>query len=146
MDYESILAAAIDVLADEDVKKAETILNKMIEAAKAKMDGSVGDAERFYAWGRGLRLLEEPEQALLRLEQVLGLVPNHEGALWETASIFLHDLDKADSAAEIIEKRLLPMRPDEELYRESLDTARFRLRLSKSPPIAPSEGDPLDDL
>jgi tetratricopeptide (TPR) repeat protein len=139
MDYENELALAIDALADDAMKKAEIIIGKLIDHAKKSLNGTLGDANHFYAWGRGLRLLEEPEQALLRLEMVFGLVPNHEGALWEMASILLHDLDRAEAASEILEKKLLPIRPDEELYREALDSARFRLRLSASPPEAPED-------
>jgi tetratricopeptide (TPR) repeat protein len=143
MDYETVLSDAIDALADEEAKKAERILNELIENAKKGMDGSESDANRYFAWGRALRLLEEPEQALLRLEQVFGLKPNHEGALWETASILLHDLEKAELASEILEKRLLPLRPGDDLYQEALDIARFRLRLSKSPPEPGEDGDDL---
>jgi tetratricopeptide (TPR) repeat protein len=143
MDYESVLANAIDALADEESKKAEGLLNDLIETVKKGLDGTAADAERYFAWGRALRLLEEPEQGLLRLEQVFGLMPNHEGALWETASILLHDLEKVDSAKEILEKRLLPLRPDDELYREALDIARFRMRLSQSPPEVPADDDGL---
>jgi tetratricopeptide (TPR) repeat protein len=143
MDYESVLSDAIDALADEENKKAERFLNELIENAKHGMDGTEKDAVRYFAWGRALRLLEEPEQALLRLEQVFGLRPDHEGALWETASILLHDLEKAELAAEILEKRLLPLRPGDDLYQEALDIARFRLRLSKSPPEAPKDEDDL---
>jgi len=142
MNYEDTLANAIDALADEETAKAEKMLNQMIEAAKSGLNGTAADAEHYYAWGRGLRLLEEPEQALLRLEQVLGLESEHEGALWEMASIFLHDLDRAEAASEILEKRLLPLRQDEELYQEALDSARFRLRLAKNPPAPPEDAEP----
>jgi hypothetical protein len=52
-------------------------------------------------------------------------------------------LEKAELAAEILEKRLLPLRPGDDLYQEALDIARFRLRLSKSPPEAPKDEDDL---
>jgi tetratricopeptide (TPR) repeat protein len=143
MDYELVLSDAIDALADEENKKAERVLNELIDHAKNGLDGTERDAMRYFAWGRALRLLEEPEQALLRLEQVFGLKPDHEGALWETASILLHDLEKAELASEILEKRLLPIRPGDDLYQEALDIARFRMRLSKSPPEAPKDDDDL---
>lgn len=143
MDYENVLSDAIDALADDENKKAEQILNALIDHAKNGMNGTEGDAIRYFGWGRALRLLEEPEQALLRLEQVFGIRPDHEGALWETASILLHDLEKAELASEILEKRLLPIRPGDDLYQEALDIARFRMRLSKSPPIPPSESEDL---
>ncbi len=134
MDYESTLNQAIDLIADGEERKADRMLQGIIDHAKARLSATPEDLDRYYYWGRALTAMEEPEQALLRFEKVLQLDPDHEGALWETASILLHELERPESARALLADKLLPMSPDNALYRESLQAAEFALRLRKDPP------------
>jgi tetratricopeptide (TPR) repeat protein len=136
MDYEIALNQALDLLADGEQRRADRLLQGIIDHAKARLTGSPEDLERHYFWGRALTAMEEPEQALLRFERALQIDPAHELSLWETASIFLHELDKPESARAILAEKLLPASPDNALYRESLRAAEFALRLRKEPPGA----------
>ena len=136
MDYESTLKQALDLIADGEDRKADRLLQSIIDHAKKRMTGTTEDLERYFFWGRALVAMEEPEQALLKFEKVIQLESDHEGALWETASIFLHELERPDSARTLLADRLLPMSPDNAMYRESLQAAEFALRLRKDPPNA----------
>lgn len=128
MDCDKALGEAIDLMADGRDAEAETALEEFIRGLKAGMDATAGDAERYYWWGRSLSLLEEPEQALLRFEEALQLRPDHEGSLWETVRILLHDLDRPQGAKAILERSLLPLRPGHAPYREALAAAETLLR------------------
>jgi tetratricopeptide (TPR) repeat protein len=134
MDYEIALNQALDLLADGEQRRADRLLQGIIDHAKARLTGSPEDLERHYFWGRALTAMEEPEQALLRFERALQIDPAHEPSLWETASIFLHEMEKPESARAILAEKLLPVSPDNALYRESLQAAEFALRLRKEPP------------
>lgn len=145
MDYEITLNQALDLLADGEQRRADRLLQGIIDHAKARLSGSPEDLERHYYWARALTALEEPEQALLRFERALQIDPAHEASLWEMASIFLHELDRPESARAILAEKLLPMAPDNVLYRESLQAAEFALRLRRDPPgRARPEGGPKD--
>jgi tetratricopeptide (TPR) repeat protein len=134
MDYEATLNQALDLLADGETRKADRLLQGLIDHAKARLSGGPDDLDRHYFWGRALTALEEPEQALLRFERALQIDPAHEPSLWETASIFLHELDRPETARAILADKLLPASPDNALYRESLVAAEFALKLRKNPP------------
>jgi len=134
MDYEIALNQALDFLADGDQRRADRLLQGIIDHAKSRLTGSPDDRDRHYYWGRALTAMEEPEQALLRFERALQIDPGHEPTLWETASIFLHELDKPESARALLAEKLVPLSPDNTLYRESLQLAEFTLRLRKDPP------------
>jgi tetratricopeptide (TPR) repeat protein len=134
MDYEAVLNQGLDLLAEGEDPKAERILQGIINDLKARLDGTEGDINRYYYWGRALTAMDEPEQALLKFEKVLSLDTAHEPSLWETASIFLHDLDRPESAKLLLAEKLLPMSPKNALYLESLRAAEFALKLKKSPP------------
>lgn len=134
MDYEAALNQSLDLLADGEERKAERALQGIIDHLKGRLDGTREDINRFYYWGRALTAMEEYEQALLKFEKVLNLDPEHEPSLWETASIFLHDLDNPESAQALLSGKLLPKSPGNPLYEEALKAAEFLLRLKKSPP------------
>ncbi len=134
MDYEASLNQALDLLADGEDRKAERALQAIINEIKAHLTGNDADMNRYYYWGRCLTAMDEVEQALLKFEKVLGMDATHEGALWETASIFFHDLDRPESAQPILKEKLLVLYPDNELYQESLRAVEFALRLRKRPP------------
>jgi tetratricopeptide (TPR) repeat protein len=137
MDAEQALNKAMDLIADFREDEAETTLQALIQALKSDMDATPADADRQFHWGRSLYLLEEPEQALLRFEQALQIRPDHEGALWETVSILLHDLDKPESAKIILEQRLLPLRPNHPLYAEALAAAETLIRRRQGREVLP---------
>lgn len=134
MDYEGTLNQALDLLADGDRRKADRLLQGLIDHVKARLSGDESDRDRHYYWGRALTAMDEPEQALLRFERALQIDPGHEPSLWETASIFMHDLDRPESARAVLADKLMPMSPDNALYRETLHAAEFALRLRKDPP------------
>ena len=134
MDYETVLNQALDLIADGDEEKPEAMLQSIIDHVKARLDGTQGDIVRYYYWGRALTAMDEPEQALLKFEKVLGLDPGHEPSLWETASIFLHDLEKPETAKLLLTDKLIPMNPRNTLYQESLKAAEFAVRLKRDPP------------
>jgi tetratricopeptide (TPR) repeat protein len=134
MDYEIALNQALDLLADGDQRRADRLLQGIIDHAKSRLTGSDEDRDRHYYWARALTAMEEPEQALLRFERALQIDPAHEASLWESASIFLHELDKPESARALLAEKLVPLSPDNTLYRESLQLAEFTLRLRKDPP------------
>ncbi|GEM_PF-5301891 len=134
MDYEAVLNQALDLIADGETRKSERLLQGIIDHLKGRLDGTNGDISRYYYWGRALTAMDEPEQALLKFEKVLSLDPTHELSLWETASIFLHDLEKPESAKVLLVEKLLPMNPGNALYQESLRAAEFAARLKKEPP------------
>lgn len=121
-------------MADGEDRKADRMLQGIIDHVKSRMAGTDEDLDRHYYWGRALTAMEEPEQALLRFEKALQIDPDHEGTLWETASIFLHEMERPESARALLADRLLPMSPDNALYRESLAAAEFALKLKKDPP------------
>src|SRR5215217_292130 len=134
-DPEQILGDAIDLIADMRDAEAEDMLNAFILTLKSAMNGTEGDAERYYYWGRALALQEEWEQALLRHESALQLDPNHEGALWETASILMDALEKPESAKSVLEQRLLPLKPKDETYLEALASADALIRRRDGRPL-----------
>jgi tetratricopeptide (TPR) repeat protein len=134
MDYEITLNQALDLLADGEEKKAERILQGIIDHIKARLNRKEATADLHYYWGRALTAMDEPEQALLRFEKALEIDIQHEPTLWETASIFLHDLDRPESAAALLKEKLLPLSPDNADYLEALRLAEFTLRLKKQPP------------
>jgi tetratricopeptide (TPR) repeat protein len=140
MDYEIALNQALDLLADGDQRRADRLLQAIIDHAKSRLSGTEEDRDRHYYWGRALTAMEEPEQALLRFERALQIDPAHEPSLWETASIFLHELDKPESARLLLAEKLVPLGPDNTLYRESLQLAEFNLRLRKDPPTPAGPG------
>ena len=124
----------MDLMADFRDKEAEAELNNLIARLKSRMNATVIDADRYYYWGRGLSLLEEPEQALLRFEQALQLMPDHEGALWETVTLLLYDLERPEGAKSILEQRLLPLQPGYGLYEEALAASETLIRLKTAKP------------
>ncbi|MDQ3003098.1 MAG: tetratricopeptide repeat protein [Fibrobacterota bacterium] len=142
MDYEAILNQALDLLADNKESKAERLLQGIIDHLKKRLDGSQADLDLYYYWGRALTAMDEPEQALLKFEKALTLNPDHEQSIWETASIFLHDLERPESAQLLLSKKLLPISPDNALYTESLRAAELAMRVKKTPPPG-SRPDPI---
>lgn len=134
MEYETTLNQALDLLADGEEKKAGKILQSCIDDIKKNLKHTDDDLMRYYYWGRCLTAMEEVEQALLKFEKVLKIDPDHEASLWETASIFFHDMDRPENAEPILAERLLKIDPENELYIESLQAVRFALKLRKSPP------------
>ena len=146
MDYEAVLNQALDLLADGEERKAGRILQGCIDDVKKSLTGTDSDLIRFYYWGRCLTAMEEVEQALLKFEKALRIDPDHEGSLWETASIFLHDLERPESAKPILADRLLKLHPDNALYQETLRAAEFTLRLRKSPPPLSKEEADSDEI
>jgi tetratricopeptide (TPR) repeat protein len=142
MDYEASLNQALDLLADGEDQKALRILQGGVNHVKSGLTNTDADLERLYYWGRFLTAMEEYEQALLKFEKALRIDPAHEGSLWETASILLHDLDKPDLAKALLAERLVPAHPDNPLYAETLKEAEFLIRVRTSPPEAP---EPTDD-
>jgi tetratricopeptide (TPR) repeat protein len=126
---EETLNNAMDLLADFRDDEAEEVINKFIGSLKSGIDGTVGDADRHYYWGRGLSLLEEPEQALLRFEKALQINPGHEGALWETTTLLLYELERPEGAKAILEQSLLPLRPGYALYVEALAASESLIRI-----------------
>jgi tetratricopeptide (TPR) repeat protein len=130
-DIEELLNKALDLMADFRDDEGEEEINALIQRLKADMDATVGDADRYYYWGRGLSLLEEPEQALLRFEKALQIKPDHEGALWETVTLLLYELERPEGAKAVLVETLLPLRPGYELYEEALAAAHTLIRLQK---------------
>lgn len=141
MDYEASLNQALDLLADEEERKAHALLEAGIKHVKASLNGGDEDLGRYYYWGRFLTAMEEYEQAMLKFEKALRLDPDHEGSLWETASILIHDLDKPDLAKTLLKDKLIPLHPDNPLYIETLKEAEFLLRVKAKPPVDPLEKD-----
>jgi tetratricopeptide (TPR) repeat protein len=143
MDYEASLNQALDLLADGEDRRARVLLESGIKDVKARLAGSDEDLARYYYWGRFLTALEEYEQALLKFEKALKIDPAHEGSLWETASILLHDMDRPELAKALLAEKLLPLAPGNELYAETLKEAEFLIRVRTSPPY-PGADDALD--
>ena len=135
-DIEELLNNAMDLMADFRDDEAEEELNALIKKLKSEMNATSADADRYYFWGRALSLLEEPEQALLRFEKSLQLVPEHEGALWETVTLLLYELERPEGAKSILEAQLIPLRPGYALYDEALSNADTFIRLKSSKPAA----------
>ena len=146
MDYEAVLNQALDLLADSQDRKSAKLLQVCIDDIKSKLKGSDADLDGFYYWGRCPTAMEEYEQALLKFEKVLQINPDHEGSLWETASIFLHDLERPESARLVLAERLLKLRPDNADYQEALRAAEFCIRLGTSPPVPPEDAGEEDPL
>ena len=145
MDYEATLNGALDLLADGEDKKAGKVLQSCIDDIKKNLTHSELDLDRYYYWGRCLTAMEEVEQALLKFEKALKIDPDHEGSLWETASIFFHDMNRPENAEPILAERLLKIAPENELYIESLQAVRFALKLRKSPPALSQEESDLEN-
>jgi tetratricopeptide (TPR) repeat protein len=145
MDYEASLNQALDLLADGEDRKALALLEAGVKDVKKNLTGGDEDLGRHYYWGRFLTAMEEYEQALLKFEKALRIDPDHEGSLWETASILIHDLDKPDLAKALLKDKLIPLHPDNELYVETLKEAEFLLRVKASPPVDPREKEEDDE-
>ncbi len=143
-DIEELLNKALDFMADFRDDEGEEEITALIKQLKSGMDATVGDADRYYYWGRGLSLLEEPEQALLRFEKALQIKPDHEGALWETVTLLLYELERPEGAKAVLEETLLPLHPGYELYEEALAAAETLIRLQKVKPQAKKDADELD--
>lgn len=141
-DPEKILSDAIDLIADDRVEEAEALLATFTGALRQAMNGTEADAQRYYLWGRALELQEEWEQALLRFESALNLLPDHEPSLWETAVILMDELEKPESAKTVIQERLLKLKPDHPDYLEALASAETLIRRRDGRPLKPwKEGD-----
>ena len=54
--------------------------------------------------------------------------PDHEGALWETTTLLLYELDRPEGAKAILEQSLIPLFPGNELYTEALAAAETLIR------------------
>ena len=124
-DIEAKLAHAIDHYAADEEAKGD----RVVEAAVERLKGFLQGPERRAAlmlWGMALQLLREPEQALLRYEEVLHDVPGDEDALWQCVQIFLVDMENPTTARRILEDRLLPV-ADKPEYRDALQMARLAL-------------------
>lgn len=134
MDYEAVLNRGLDLLADGEEDGAERVFQSIIDHLKGRLDKTGADLDRYYYWGRALTAMEEYEQALLKFEKALKIDPGHEPTLWETASIFLHDMERPESAQSLLKEKLLPKSPGNPLYEEALKAAEFLVRLKKSPP------------
>lgn len=145
MDAEESLNSAMDLMADFRDSEAEEELNSLIKRLKSGMNATAIDADRYYYWGRGLSLLEEPEQALLRFEQALQLKPDHEGALWETVTLLLYELERPEGAKSILEQRLLPLQPGYGLYQEALAASDTLIRLKTAKPVPAEPPADLED-
>ena len=139
--WETALGEVADLVADFRDPEAELKLFALIDTLKGGMDASPRDAERYFFWGRSLTLLDEPEQACLRFEQALQILPDHEGALWETISLLLDPLDKPEGAKALLEKKLLPLHPDNADYLEALASAETLIR-RRAVPVPPPDVDP----
>ncbi len=135
VDPEKILSDAIDLIADEREQEAEEMLNAFVAALKGAMNGSDADAQRYYWWGKALSLQDEWEQALLRFERAIEIDPDHEAALWETASILMDALDKPESARAILQERLLKLSPGNADYAEALASAEALIRRRDGRPL-----------
>jgi tetratricopeptide (TPR) repeat protein len=144
MDYEATLNQALDLLADGEKRKADRILQGCIDNIKKNLAGTDSDLIAYYYWGRCLTAMDEAEQALLKFERALTISPDHEGSLWETASILMHDLEQPASAKLILTEKLLKLHPANELYQESLRVVEFSLKLRKNPP--PMDADDPENL
>lgn len=136
-DPEKILSDAIDLIADDRVEEAEALLATFTGALRQAMNGTEADAQRYYLWGRALELQEEWEQALLRFESALNLLPDHEPSLWETAVILMDELEKPESAKTVIQERLLKLKPDHPDYLEALASAETLIRRRDGRPLKP---------
>ena len=142
---EELLNAAMDMMADFRDDEAEELLEKLIARLKAGMNAQPDDADRYYYWGRALTLLEEQEQALLRFEKALQIQPEHEGSLWETATLLLYELDRPEGAKAIIEQKLLVIQPGYPLYEEALAASETLIRLKTAKPAPQESGDDSTD-
>lgn len=136
-DPEKILSDAIDLIIDDREAEAEQLLAAFTGALKAAMNGTEADAQRYYLWGRALELQDEWEQALLRFESALNLVPDHEPSLWETVTILMDELDRPESAKTLLEERLLTLKPDHPEYLEALASAEALIRRRDGRPLKP---------
>ena len=136
---EELLNAAMDLMADFRDDEAEELLEKLIARLKSGINATATDADRYYYWGRALTLLEEQEQALLRFENALQIQPEHEGSLWETATLLLYELERPEAAKVILEQKLLVLQPGYPLYEEALKASETLIRLkAKKPPAQES--------
>ncbi len=139
MNYAEILNQAYDAFADSEDKKAERLLQSIMDHLKKNLNGSDEDANRYYYWGLCQTAIEEYEQALLKFETVLQWQPEHEDALWQIASIFIYNMEKPASAKTIVLDKLLKLNPEDERYKEAADWIRFYEKKPKMPPPDLSE-------
>jgi len=120
---EQQLAHAIDLYAEGEDAKADTRVERAVEALRGHFQGP----ERRNAlmlWAMALQMIREPQMALLRYEEILKDNPSDEEALWQSVQIFLIDLELPDSARKILEERLLPL-SDKQDYKDALHMARL---------------------
>jgi tetratricopeptide (TPR) repeat protein len=136
-DPEQILSDAIDLIVDERQGEAENLLAAFTTTLRQAMNGTEADAQRYYLWGRALELQDEWEQALLRFESALNLLPDHEPSLWETAMILMDELDKPELAKTVITERLLKLKPGHPEYVEALASAEALIRRRDDRPLKP---------
>jgi tetratricopeptide (TPR) repeat protein len=128
MDMETLLNQAMNWMAEGRQGEAEILVQSGIDEVQKAIDGTPDDALRHYQIGRMLSVLEEPEQALLRYERALNLLPDHAESLFEMARTLFRDLEKPEMAKTLIEGRLLTSGNKPE-YRELLGEVDATLRM-----------------
>jgi len=127
---EASLAEALDLIADGEDRRANILLDRGIQKLRLL---SVG-AHRLPAlrlWALTLSAQEEWEQALLKYEQILSVVPDDEDALWQSALILLRSLERPEPARTLIADRLLPINRTPE-YEEALRECEVALGIPRS--------------
>ena len=88
---EASLSQAMDLYAESEDRRATILVDKAIKRLRLL---SVG-ADRVPAvrlWALALCAQEEWEQALLKYEQILSIIPDDEDSLWQSAQILLRRL------------------------------------------------------
>jgi tetratricopeptide (TPR) repeat protein len=126
---EASLAEALDLIADGEDRRANILLDRGIQKLRLL---SVG-AHRLPAlrlWALTLSAQEEWEQALLKYEQILSVVPDDEDALWQSALILLRSLERPEPARALIADRLLPINRTSE-YEEALRECEVALGIPR---------------
>ena len=118
--YEEIMCRCVDLMAENNNKEAELLLNGCILKIKENIQKGIAEMESFYAWGMCLSILEEYEQAILKFEKVLDYNSNHEEALWQITDILFYHLGKAKTAQVILEEKLTKLNPGNSTYQKTL--------------------------
>ena len=116
--YEDSINRAIDLIADGEEQTGQELLQETIDNIKSDIDAGSPGIHHYLAWGVALEVLEEYEQAILKYEKILQWEPENKQALYKIISVTYECLNNPETARTLLEKRLIPLDPENREYAE----------------------------
>ncbi|MGL1933915.1 MAG: tetratricopeptide repeat protein [Fibrobacterales bacterium] len=130
MKFEDEIGHAIEMMAEEQHSNAETLFNEIIGMIKTELSHDSNNRDLLHQWAICLSCMDEYEQALLKYERIVSTDVHDKDAWFQICSLLL-TLERPQEAEHILEKKLLPLDPDNEEYKEALATAKLTLKIER---------------